>query len=185
MTAPTSMRENILSAAEARIRTVGYNAVSFRDIASDVGVKSASVHYHFPQKQDLGIALVRRYKDNFLRELSRIAAMPGGRVAMLDAYLDLYDQAYEVDQKMCLCAVLSAESLGLPGVVKDEIKAFFQANMDWLEATFLPWPRGDGCPGPGEIVAAMEGAMIVSAAMGDRAILRETADRMRKTFREM
>ena len=51
----------LLNAAERRVRRSGYNAVSFRDLADDVGIKSASVHYHFPQKADLGVALVERY----------------------------------------------------------------------------------------------------------------------------
>jgi AcrR family transcriptional regulator len=53
--------EVLLDAAEKRIRKCGYNAVSFRDLAVDADIKSASVHYHFPRKEDLGLALVQRY----------------------------------------------------------------------------------------------------------------------------
>ena len=60
MTDTFSMRERILSAAEKRVRAVGFNAVSFRDLANDVGVKSSSVHYHLPRKQDLGEQLGKR-----------------------------------------------------------------------------------------------------------------------------
>jgi TetR/AcrR family transcriptional repressor of nem operon len=63
------MRERILAAAERRIRAAGYNVVSFREIAAEVGVKSASVHCYFPQKQGLGAVLVRRYSQIFTAEL--------------------------------------------------------------------------------------------------------------------
>jgi len=63
------MRERIPAAAERRIRAAGYNAVSFREVAAEVGVKSTSVHYHFCQEQDQGADLARRYTQNFTAEL--------------------------------------------------------------------------------------------------------------------
>jgi TetR/AcrR family transcriptional repressor of nem operon len=59
----TEMRNAILDAAEARIRRGGYSGFSFREIAVDVGVKSSSVHYHFPTKEMLAAAVARRYTD--------------------------------------------------------------------------------------------------------------------------
>jgi TetR/AcrR family transcriptional repressor of nem operon len=55
----------IMDAAERRIRTSGYNGFSFRQIAADVGVKSSSVHHHFPTKPALAAAVARRYTDRF------------------------------------------------------------------------------------------------------------------------
>ena len=50
----------IMDAAERRMRIGGFNGFSFREIAADVGVKSASVHYHFPTKENLAAAVTRR-----------------------------------------------------------------------------------------------------------------------------
>ena len=60
----------ILDIAERRMRQAGYNAVSYRDIAAEMGIKSASLHYHFPKKVDLGTALVRRYASAFATALN-------------------------------------------------------------------------------------------------------------------
>ena len=57
-------RQSIMNAARATVQALGYNALSFRDLAKEVGVKSSSVHYHFPTKGDLGAALARRYIDD-------------------------------------------------------------------------------------------------------------------------
>lgn len=59
----------IIDAAENRVRSGGYNRFSFRDIADEVGIKSSSVYYHFPTKEDLTLAVAVRYKDNFLASL--------------------------------------------------------------------------------------------------------------------
>jgi TetR/AcrR family transcriptional repressor of nem operon len=56
-------RETIMTLARATAQAHGYNGLSFRELAKAVGVKSASVHYHFPTKGDLGAALARRYRE--------------------------------------------------------------------------------------------------------------------------
>ena len=61
-----TIRDAILSSAEARMRRGGFHGFSFRDLAADVGIKSASVHYHFPTKADLGVNLMRNYQEQML-----------------------------------------------------------------------------------------------------------------------
>jgi AcrR family transcriptional regulator len=58
----TDMREAVMTAAKATVQSHGYNALSFRELAKEVGIKSASVHYHFPTKGDLGAALARHVR---------------------------------------------------------------------------------------------------------------------------
>ena len=59
----------ILDIAEAEMRKGGVDAVSFRSIATEAGIKSASVHYHFPTKTILCIAVVQRYAAGFVERL--------------------------------------------------------------------------------------------------------------------
>ncbi|MEC8039905.1 MAG: TetR/AcrR family transcriptional regulator, partial [Pseudomonadota bacterium] len=106
------MKEKILEAAEKRVRGVGFAEMSFRDLAKDVGIKSASVHYHFPTKPDLGEALVTRYAEQFKEELDRIDQIELG--AALDAFVGLYSKALVLGESICLCAVMGAEAIGLP-----------------------------------------------------------------------
>ena len=106
-----SMKEAILDAAEKRVRHAGYSNMSFRDVAKDVGIKSASVHYHFPTKSDLGTALVERYKDHFSQKLLQIDTTNFSDA--LAKFVQLYDAALVMDQSICLCAALGAESMGI------------------------------------------------------------------------
>ena len=54
-------REQIIQLADSLIREKGYNAFSFYDISKSVGIKTASIHYHFPAKSDLGIAVIEHH----------------------------------------------------------------------------------------------------------------------------
>ncbi|MDF2795086.1 MAG: transcriptional regulator, TetR family [Pseudomonas orientalis] len=53
-----------MTAARKMVQTRGYNGLSFRELAKEVGIKSASIHYHFPTKGDLGAALAKRYTED-------------------------------------------------------------------------------------------------------------------------
>lgn len=102
-----SMRDRILDAAEVRARRGGYNAFSFRDLADDVGVKSASVHYHFPTKSDLAEVLTLRYAERARERLGDPAELSADEaIARVTA---LFREALIRDDRMCLCGLFGAE----------------------------------------------------------------------------
>ena len=177
------MREQILSAAEERVRNVGYNAVSFRDLASDVGVKSSSVHYHFPQKEDLGLALLERYQENFKRGLDLINIDQLGPVKSLEAFMKLFSDALIVGDKICLCAMMGAEVNGLPPSLKSALNDFFDLCKQWLEPIHAKMRPTSTLMTPLEIVSALEGAMIVSTVKGSRTPFDMTASRIAASYR--
>lgn len=163
------MRDKILDAAEARMRAAGYNAMSFRDVANDVGVKSASVHYHFPTKEDLGVALVERYAERQFTALDAAVegvADPAARVAALAA---LHEGAFVEGKSICLCAMLSAESVGLPERVTEAVKAFFDRSLAWLRETFAGDPAAEARSDA--ILAALQGGLLISAVSRDKSHL--------------
>ena len=63
-----STYNQILELANKYIQKVGFNAFSYSDLANEIGIKKASIHYHFPSKTDLGIAYCH-FKLNQLLEL--------------------------------------------------------------------------------------------------------------------
>ncbi len=67
-------RTDLLDAAQTLIRERGPGGFSFRDLAADVGISSASLHHHFPTKDDLLSAVVLRHRDAWNRRLAALAA---------------------------------------------------------------------------------------------------------------
>ncbi|WP_413992477.1 TetR/AcrR family transcriptional regulator [Labrys okinawensis] len=176
MSTQSSMRELILDAAETRVRAVGYKAVSFRELAEDVGVKSASVHYHFPQKTDLGVQLVERYAARFRASLDTIDQ--SDLLGAISAFATLYADALVVGESMCLCAVLGAEANGLPPEINAKVRDFFQMNIAWLTELNQQYGREVVAMLPSEIVASLEGAMIISNSTDDRNVMNRTIARI-------
>ena len=58
-------RDSIISFADHFIRDKGFNAFSFNDISKSIGIKTASIHYHFPTKTDLAIAIIKDHAAKF------------------------------------------------------------------------------------------------------------------------
>jgi AcrR family transcriptional regulator len=61
----SEIADRLLDLAEARIREAGYRGFNFPDHAAKIGIKSASVHHHFPTKAGMAAAVARRYGARF------------------------------------------------------------------------------------------------------------------------
>jgi TetR/AcrR family transcriptional repressor of nem operon len=125
-------REAILTAARSRAQSHGYNGLSFRELAKDVGIKSASIHYHFPTKGDLGAVLARLYSAHAQADLDAALERTDSPAECLAAYVGLFRKALEDGNRMCLCGIMAAEYDDLPDAVKAEVAAFADLNIDWL-----------------------------------------------------
>src|ERR1700747_74229 len=108
-----TIRDAILSSAEARIRRAGFHGFSFRDLAADVGVKSASVHYHFPTKAELGVSLMKNYHEQMLAAFGD-AEDDRTLADKLGAVSDAYRRRPSHKAGMCLCGIFAAHNAWLP-----------------------------------------------------------------------
>lgn len=165
----------ILDIAERRMRLTGYNAVSYRDVAAEMGIKSASLHYHYPRKEDLGIALVRRYADVFSERLKARTSELSDPHDRLAQFVDIYRFALKEQQLVCLCAVLGAEAPGLPPTITAEVKAFFDTNIIWLTQEFAAAGATEPSQSAKSTLSLLEGAMIVSSVNNDGSVFEAAA----------
>src|SRR3954454_1089043 len=80
----------ILDVAERLVQIRGFNGFSYADIAAELDITKASLHYHFPGKAELGEALIRRYTVRFTEALDAIDSRDVDALAKLDAYARIY-----------------------------------------------------------------------------------------------
>ena len=124
----------ILDVGQELIQTRGYTAMSFQDIALQVGIKKPSVIHHFPGKAALGAAIVHRYRDTFASQLEAIER-DSHKTAWdaLELYFSPYLHFSETPNKVCLCGALAAEITVLPEEMRLEVKQFMEEHQRWLE----------------------------------------------------
>ncbi|WCN11321.1 TetR family transcriptional regulator [Marinomonas mediterranea] len=124
----------IMDAAEKAILKSGYKAMSFRDLAAEVGIKSASVHYHFPTKGDLVTAVMQRYKEEFAKRLVLPKKKKSAAQKALNKFIDGFKETVVDQDNLSLCTVLSAEKSLLEPATLEELSAFYQLKLDWLSS---------------------------------------------------
>ena len=163
----------ILDVAERLVQVRGFNGFSYADIAAELQITKAALHYHFASKADLSEALIARYADRFMGALASLDTGHGTARAKLDAYAGLYLQVLR-NRKMCLCGMLAAEYQTLPQPMQDAVIRFFDQNESWLESV-LEQGRADGSlhfAGSARdtarmIAGGLEGAMLIARPYGD------------------
>lgn len=161
----------------------GYNGFSFRDVAAEVGIKSASIHYHFPTKAELAEAAAREYREGCSRALADLSAPDAP--ALLAAYGNMFVAMLKDQGSVCLCGVLAIDAVTLPTQVKAEVERFFEAHHRWLGAV-LRQGQKDGAirleidpdAFAATFISSVEGAMMVARAIGRPVHLSETIDQL-------
>ncbi|QKH35911.1 TetR/AcrR family transcriptional regulator [Achromobacter pestifer] len=133
MDTPTSntTREQLLAHAEKLIRTRGCNGFSYRDLAEHVGVKTSSIHYYFPGKDDLLYEAVEGYSARALAAVRAIDASLSAQ-EQLDQYLSMMESRACGSGELCLAGMLAAEVNSLPERVRGALQGFFRAHEAWL-----------------------------------------------------
>jgi TetR/AcrR family transcriptional repressor of nem operon len=176
--------ERVLDAAEHLVQVRGFNGVSYADVAAQLGITKAALHYHFATKADLGEALINRYTTRFAAALAEIDQRPGDAPSKIAAYAEIYLDVLQ-QQRMCLCGMLAAEYQTLPPAMRDAVVQFFDINEKWLERVLDDGqragtlrPRGTTSNAARLVISTLEGAMLVARLRDDSSRLEAAKDQL-------
>src|ERR1700756_3994042 len=155
------IKSAILDAAERRMQAGGFGGFSFREIGADTGIKSSSVHYHFPTKEDLAAAVVRRWSDRTSKNIDEAFQKDPDPVRVWTKALrgTVFSEAH-----MCQCTVLGASTRDLPDQVAAEVTRFFKMCQDKLVKQGLSPSRAM------KFFSTLIGAMVVANALRDTSL---------------
>jgi TetR/AcrR family transcriptional repressor of nem operon len=152
------MKAAIIDSAQRRMQAGGFAGLSFREVASDVGVKSLSIHYHLPTKDDLGAAVIRRWTENTLANIDRMFGKEQDPVAV---WTKAFRRTAYSAPHMCPCTVLAVSAHELPDKVTLEVKSFFRMCRDKMVSQGMTVEKAT------EFLAGITGAMVFAGAMRD------------------
>ncbi|WP_131782860.1 TetR/AcrR family transcriptional regulator [Legionella gresilensis] len=187
----TTMQEKILNTAESLIQKMGYNAFSYRDIAQVVGIKTSSIHYYYPAKEDLAIAVIdwQLYRlSSFLDEMKFNASL-----SLQDKLLNLVDKVMSLtlhdEMKMCLGGMLASDVISLPERVKIKVRSFFNVLENWINDAIREGLSGRAALRtlkPNElaryVLVQLEGGLLMSRLYEDISYVETVKFFIKKTF---
>ncbi|SBS28963.1 HTH-type transcriptional regulator BetI [Marinomonas aquimarina] len=163
----------ILDAALNAMLAHGYKAMSFRDLAAEVGIKSASVHYHFPTKDDLCYAVMQRYSEDYAERLLLPKKKRQAAQKALNKFIDDFKTKVVDQGHVSLCTVLAAEKSLLNSATSQAIADFYDLKSDWL-ATVVSYMKKDWMPSEearayaSQILASLHGASVLVRSTGNK-----------------
>jgi TetR/AcrR family transcriptional repressor of nem operon len=172
----------ILDIAERLVQRRGFNGFSYADVAAELKITTASLHYHFRGKGELGQALIDRYTVRFRAALDEIDRRGAAPPAKLEDYAHIYADVLR-QRRMCLCGMLAADYETLPKPMRTGVLRFFQQNEEWL-VRVLEQGVEEGSirlrRPPAEIaqtiVGGLEGAMLIARPRHDVARFEAAAE---------
>ena len=167
----TAMR--VLDVAERLVQVRGFNGFSYADVAAELGITKAALHYHFASKAALGEALIDRYCDRLAASLAALAAADPSADGRLRGYAALFRDGLR-GERLCLGGMLAAEYQTLPAAMRSAVIRFFTRNEAWLAEVLadgaaageiqLAVPAGDAAVA---LSAGLQGAMLVARPFSD------------------
>ena len=190
MSSQKDTKAEILDLAEELLLTRGFNGFSYGNISSVLKIKNAAVHYYFPAKADLGLAIIQRARERFAiwTQDKRMAGKPA--TEKLEAYFRSYLRFLEAGQQVCLGGALEADFKTLPSEMQVETQKFASDILVWMEGVIEEGLEKHIFSFPGEardqailILSSLQGALQMTRAVGSSCLLLAMAQIRRLTSR--
>lgn len=175
MSPHSEMRSKILDVAQRLIQQRGINGMSYKDISEEVQIRKASIHHHFPSKEDLLVALLTRYRKDFQQLVDEIVGSKVQTKTKLRKFMKLFHETINrgKNDSACLCGMLASEILCIGEESVRLVNAFLSDCHGWIktiiqqgidDGSFSVEGKLDDCADL--FLVALEGGLILSRSSG-------------------
>ena len=157
----TGTREKIIKLATGLIETSGYSGFSYQDIAAKLKIKKASIHYHFPSKEDLGLAVFDAFTKGIDDHIQQRDFEKISPTKKLIGYFTYHEEVtLDCNQISCVGAITSEWNV-LPKKMRERVDKFNAWHVGFISAILKEGvAKGEFC----RIGSLEEKAMFIIAA---------------------
>jgi TetR/AcrR family transcriptional repressor of nem operon len=167
--------DRILQTAKSLISDRGYSAFSYADISAAVGISKASIHHHYPTKENLVVSVLRAHREKFLQSTETLTQRVADPFARLQAYVHHWEGCIrDKKEPFCIAALLAAELPSLPEEVRHEVQLHFVSLGRWIRETLEDGiskkslqVKGNPEDEAQAFMAIVHGAMLSARALGN------------------
>ena len=124
-------REKIIELGENLILTKGYNAFSYQDISTELGIKNAAIHYYFPTKEKLGTSIVKTNIQRFEEMIDNMHSRDFDEWQQLESFVKIYIKSQK-EQKLCIIGSLGPDINTLNETTRVELVRMTELILTWL-----------------------------------------------------
>ncbi len=128
----TDTKTQIITIATNLILEKGFNAFSYADISKVLNIKNAAVHYHFPTKEDLGVAVMKMQQENLKNFIETLQKNKVEEIAQLKALFSIYSGLF-YEKRICALGSMGSDIQTLSPKIQTEVKKDYEQVLDWVE----------------------------------------------------
>ena len=132
MTQHSDTKSRIIDRAADLLMQRGFNGFSYRDISTHLGVKNAAIHYHFPSKADLAMALVDEYRNVLHSRTADFMANGGSANEQLEGLFMFTRHQCSLGRSICPFGAFSVDYADLPEALREKTRVFMRESTAWL-----------------------------------------------------
>jgi len=179
----STARQRLVESGKSLMAARGYASVGVAELCDHAGVQKGSFYYFFPAKSDLAVAVIDSFWQDFEASLTKALDSPGSPVDRIEAFLDRIHVRHRdtcVDTgsvRGCLLGNMALELSATDDKVRDRLVLTFAKFEEHLAETVAEamengeLPNGDPHLLAGELVAYVEGMILLAKANNDAAVI--------------
>jgi len=165
----------ILNLAESMLQDKGYNGFSYAHIAAELGVKNAAIHYHFHSKEELGCAVIQRYRDRFQLWVNNARVKELSPQKKLDWFFGIYTHLRADKGRVCLAGSLETDFNAIPDSLREQTQSMTREMLTWLQATLKEGRevgvfqfKGEAGAKAALVLSSLQGGLQIARALGSK-----------------
>jgi TetR/AcrR family transcriptional regulator, transcriptional repressor for nem operon len=134
MNTAQNTREKIVELGRDYMQQIGYHSFNYKQIALELNIKNASIHHYYPSKEDLGLAVIEKDRQDFLQMTQQLKkAAPGDK---LNALLGAYEQYFSAGKKLCVISTFTSSYNEITERMQLATSQYAEMIASWLAAVF-------------------------------------------------
>lgn len=123
-------KKQIVNIAIDFIEKYGFDSFSYKDLSEAVGITKATLHHHFPKKEDLGLAACEKLRVKAKAVKSKLDQLGTAEEKIKYIFDNLLNCANTGD--ICPISSLQAEYNVIPDSMKDMVSVLSEMEIDYL-----------------------------------------------------
>ena len=157
-------KQQILEIATELVQTRGYSAFSYQDLSDRLGITKASIHHHFPSKDDLGKAVAEKYSADVQAALAKAKRKSDDPWVQLEGYVQLVLDIAKTRDRICAAGSVQSEINVVPKAMGKSMCSLVQYVIGWISEVITNGRDHGVMEFPG--TSDSQAALIFSAAQG-------------------
>ena len=125
-------KDEILEIATELVQTRGYSAFSYRDLSDRLGITKASIHHHFPSKEDLGKAVAEKYNADVRAALAEVKRKSDDPWVQLEGYVQFVLKIIKTPDRICAAGSVQSEINVVPKAMGQSMCRLVQYVIGWI-----------------------------------------------------